>query len=734
MIKKYKNIIKTKTKKKSDFREKLEDILDDPIYFIKDNIKYFKEKIGDDKDFKLYINNRVFSLRYFFKKIKRKIMKFKNYFLIKIKNIKNTKIKKLPEYYWKNNVKNFILIISILLFLIFSLDTFLKINKDIKKVKISIAYAEEMTKNGVSDIINSDVTNANKKIYLAVNSIYNLKHELEVLPKILNSTKFITNINTNDIEKIARNGEDLSNRIFALLKNLNKESKLQDKFFIINDEFKYIKDDINSINNIISSVNIKFIPKKYKEDILKLKNNIYNLNKNIEKINKTSSVFSNILGENDKKRYLIVFQNSNEIRATGGFMGSYALVDFYKGEMIEYEVPEGGIYDLKAGFYENIKPPKPFNIMIPDWRIQDSNWFFDFEESAKTIDYFFEKSARTSVDGIIAINSNILKDLFSIIGDIELEEYNIVLDSKNPTTKIQSIVSLNKNTNKPKEIINSLFSEVSKDIFNIDESKIFELLNFINDSINKKNIMIYSKDQIIQEKIIKLGFSGNISNISQKDDKIEDYLAIIDTNIGGGKTSEFIDREVRHNIKIYTNGDVISEIKINREFKESEALEDQEIKINREFIRIYTPYGSELIENTGFTKINTEKVENIKQKDYYKLDNINKYSYIETDTGTYIYNDEGKTIFGNFSLLNPGEAQEIRLKYKLPFKIDFNSNFLNNYISYYLNLQKQAGIDDMKYSFSIEYPENKLKKITEIKNNFNFLEKDELIGIVFTSN
>jgi len=732
MIKRYKKIIKDI--KKSDFREKLEDIFDDPIYFLKENINYFKKEIGDEKDFKLYINNKKFSLSYFFKKIKRKIMKLKNYFLRKIKNLKNIKIKKLPEYYWKNNVKNFILILSIILFLIFSLDTFLRISKDAKKLKISIAYAEEMAKNGVSDIINSDITNANKKIYLAVNSIYNLKYELEILPKILNSTKFITNINTGDIEKIARNGEDLSNRIFSLLKNLNKESKLQDKFFIINDEFKYIKDDINSINNIINSVNIKFIPKKYKEDILKLKNSIYNLNKNIDKINEASEVLSNILGKDDKKRYLIIFQNSNEIRATGGFMGSYALVDFYKGEIIKYEVPEGGTYDLKAGFYKNIRPPKPFDIMIPKWEIQDSNWFFDFEESAKTIDYFFENSSRTSVDGIIAINSNILKDLFSFIGDIELNEYNIVLDSENPTGKIQDIVSLNKNTNKPKEIINSLFKEVSEGIFNIDESKIFELLNFLNDSINKKNIVIYSKDQITQEKIIKLGFSGKISNISQKDDKIEDYLAIVDTNIGGGKTSEFINREVNHNIKIYTNGDIISEIKINREFKENEELKDQEIKINREFIRIYTPYGSELIENSGFTKINTEKISDIKQEDYYKLDNLNKYSYIETDTGTFIYNDEGKTIFGNFSLLKPGESQEIRLKYKLPFKINYNSNFLNNYISYYLNLQKQAGIDNMKYSFSIEYPENKLKKLTEIKNNFNILEKDELIGIVFTSN
>ena len=589
-----------------------------------------------------------------------------------------------------------------------------------------------MTKDGISDIVNSDILNANKKIYLAVNSIYNLKYELDVIPKILDYTKFITNINTGDLEKIARNGEDLSNRIFALIKDLEQKTNLQDKFFIINKEFQYIKNDINSINNIIDSINIRFIPKKYKEEIIKLKDSIYILNKNIEKINEISNVLSNILGEEDKKRYLIIFQNSNEIRATGGFIGSYALVDFYKGELIKYEVPEGGIYDLKAGFYENIRPPKPFNIMIPKWEIQDSNWFFDFQKSAETIDYFFEKSSRTSIDGIIAINSNILKNLFSLIGDIELEEYNITLDSEDPTTKIQKIVSENKNTNNPKEIINKLFEKVSKNIFSIEENKIFELLNFANDSINKKHIMIYSKNPIIQEKIIRLGFSGNISNISNKNNIIEDYLAIIDTNIGGGKTSEFIDREVEHNIKIYTNGEIISELKITRQFLENEELENQEVKINREFIRIYTPYGSELIENKGFTKINTEKKQYIKQSDYEKLDNLNKYSYIEKETGTYIYNDEGKTIFGNFSLLSPGETQEIRIKYKLPFKIDYYSNFLNEYINYYLTLQKQSGIDNMKYSFSIEYPENKIEKLTEIKNNFSILEKDEIIGIIFT--
>jgi len=40
--------------------------------------------------------------------------------------------------------------------------------------------------------------------------------------------------------------------------------------------------------------------------------------------------FVNILGHEERRRYLIVFQNSDEIRPTGGFMGSMALVEMFK--------------------------------------------------------------------------------------------------------------------------------------------------------------------------------------------------------------------------------------------------------------------------------------------------------------------------------------------------------------------------------------------------------------------
>jgi hypothetical protein len=40
-----------------------------------------------------------------------------------------------------------------------------------------------------------------------------------------------------------------------------------------------------------------------------------------------------MLGQNQWQRYLVIFLNNNELRASGGFMGSYALVDIDRGQI-----------------------------------------------------------------------------------------------------------------------------------------------------------------------------------------------------------------------------------------------------------------------------------------------------------------------------------------------------------------------------------------------------------------
>ena len=91
-----------------------------------------------------------------------------------------------------------------------------------------------------------------------------------------------------------------------------------------------------------------------------------------------SSALDSVFGDKQLKRYLIVFQNNNEIRPTGGFMGSFALVDIQKGKILNIDIPGGGTYDLKGQMKKEVEPPLPLQLSNNRWEFQDANWFPDF--------------------------------------------------------------------------------------------------------------------------------------------------------------------------------------------------------------------------------------------------------------------------------------------------------------------------------------------------------------------
>ena len=81
-----------------------------------------------------------------------------------------------------------------------------------------------------------------------------------------------------------------------------------------------------------------------------------------------------ILGKDQFKRYLLIFQNNYELRATGGFIGSFALMDVDNGVIKSVEMPGGGSYDLQGGLNRRISSPEPLYLISPLWQFHDANW------------------------------------------------------------------------------------------------------------------------------------------------------------------------------------------------------------------------------------------------------------------------------------------------------------------------------------------------------------------------
>lgn len=493
---------------------------------------------------------------------------------------------------------------------------------------------------------------------------------------------------------------------------------------------------INDLQNSLAEVDENVLPDEYKNQFKKIKDLISFVKIRMDGYAKASDVLLQLTAENSFKRYLLIFQNNNEIRPTGGFIGSYSLVDIKDGKIVNIETPEQGSYYLQGGLLENIKPPRPLTLLNSRWEFQDANWWPDFPQSAKFISDIYEKSGGRTVDGVIAINAKLMENILKVTGPIEMKDYNKIIDSENFISEMQKAVELeyDKNENKPKKIISDLMPKVLEKLFQSNNEKFIDILSIFSKALRIRDIQLFTADSGLESKIIGLGWGGEI-----KDVKNRDYLYIVDTNLGGRKTDGVIEQSINHKTSIAQNGEIIDELFITKKHNGIKGDQFQGVN-NVDYLRIYVPQGAVLLEAEGFNpppaEYFKELAENIINDSF--AANIENREKVDIESGTVIGESFEKTYFANWTQVNPGKEITVRLKYKLPFNV-MDSDNLGKYSIF---IQKQAGSrgylmkknlyypDSLKTAWS--YPGNPDGKTGEWIN-FDLVEEDKFYGAIFTN-
>ena len=452
----------------------------------------------------------------------------------------------------------------------------------------------------------------------------------------------------------------------------------------------------------LESINPNSLPDEYKDKFIKARDLLPAVSAAIIDFNDFSDSLLSILGSNGQKRYAVLFQNNNELRPSGGFIGSLAFVDVVNGKIENIEIPKGGAYDFQGYLTEQIIAPKPLQILNSRWEMQDANWYADWPTSAKKVSWFIEKSGHSSVDGVIAMQATTLVKLLEILGPIDFEEYGVVLDSNNVIDEMQYAVELDydKEENQPKKYVAELVPRVLDKILSSKGSELIELLSLVKSEIKEKNILLYFRDDKINQQFIDRGWEPIIL------DSDIDYLSVIHANIGGGKTDGVIAQTYNQEITISEDGTAIAKLSIIRRHEGDKDNIFEKFN-NVDYVRVYAPKGSELISFEGVKPPPSsmyEQPEDYYVKDY-ELESIEGKVIIDEKSGTRITQEFGKTVFGNWLQVDPQNTLFVKVKYKLPFKIRPFDIFSPDIKSgYSLVMQKQAGARAIPYSISLKYP------------------------------
>lgn len=409
-------------------------------------------------------------------------------------------------------------------------------------------------------------------------------------------------------------------------------------------------------------------------------------------------LLTDVLGGNGPRKYLFLFQNNHELRPTGGFIGSYGLLDMKDGKIRKFFVD--GIFNPDGQLKEKIIPPTPLQKVSVAWSLHDSNWSPDFPTAARKAASLYEKTGGASVDGVIALTPDIIRDLVGIFGPIEMKEYGVTLDKNNFVETVQEEVEVkyDREENQPKKILSDLAPILLDRIFSTrDPKKLLSVLEVLTDQLNRRNILLYAKDSEVESNIETLGWSGKLEETPL------DYLSVINTNINGYKTDAVVKESINHTAQVRSDGSVVDTVRITRRHEGGQTRYEWWNKVNADYMRVFVPLGSELLSVHGQTReVVTPPV------DYSALGftpdaDIAKEEgsiVIDGESGTRIGEDLGKTTFGNWVYVSPGEQATIEYEYRLPFRVTEA-----DYASYSILFQKQSGSFGSAVQSTIDFPD-----------------------------
>jgi hypothetical protein len=457
--------------------------------------------------------------------------------------------------------------------------------------------------------------------------------------------------------------------------------------------------NITDANNLVADIDASALPTDKQQLFIDFKAKIPEFQQYIGNAIDYSDFLSGVIGGAGKteKKYLMLLQNTSELRATGGFPGSYALVTFENGSLKSVSVDD--VYNIDGQLKVNIIPPIPLQAITPNWGMRDANWFADFPASAKKVEEFYKMdtagatgTAGDDIDGVFSITPQVIGQILDVIGGLDMPAYGIKLDSKNFITQIQSQVEYGANRSQPKTIVKDLQPLLFAKLAAQDSSKWADIFKILVQAVGQKQILAYFNDAKLENMALQNGLGGEVRTTA------DDYLQVVFSNIKGSKTDAVIDDKFDLKTDL-TGGTIANTLTITRTHNGGDSQYGFYNKVSPTYVRVYAPLGSVLGSVTGDSITDYHPL--IGYADYnFKTDpdlGAVEDTIIHPFKGVDVFEESGKTVFGFWLVLDPKQTKSVTVSYisSVPVTPD----------SYGLLWQKQSGTGSDPISFQLTLPE-----------------------------
>lgn len=261
-----------------------------------------------------------------------------------------------------------------------------------------------------------------------------------------------------------------------------------------------------------------------------------------------------LLGAETPQTYLILTQNADELRPSGGYINTAGHMMLDQGRIAEWVMQDSYAVDkFSAG---TPYPPYPlYEYMAADyWAVRDAGWSPDFPSDAREAIKLYALSRGISAHGVIALDQHALPYLLHALEPLAVEGQAVtsrnVIELMRQQWAPQAGQKLDQSWWLQRKSFMLALAEAMRTRFETDLKSVnlAALGQALNEALAAKHILLYLEEPYWADFTAQKNWAGAIQPGQG------DYLLVAEANVGFNKANLLVERTLHYQVDLAADG------------------------------------------------------------------------------------------------------------------------------------------------------------------------------------